>query len=322
MVALERFRARTSRQIAALIETGYLPSFPPINQLHEPASDGQPDENANDNCWAVAGVAAVNHLMSTGYNGDELHDYVYGQGYIGGGNLSDPKALAWLTMRGCHLDAGMWASDQNIEAVMAYVRRHLDLGHPVVATIPSQWGVQTRDTATGYHAVDIIGYSSTGYQIMNPWGGGEPWMAGSWLPDRIVNVAAVWRLGGATVAWKRNSDGTATDAHGHHAGTGIAARLFADGESAVDGLTSETYPPFMPGECFLALENGALYTWSAAEGVRTDRGGIVVDNLWQRIGQLEAMLALKEAVVRVPADPAVIARAAAFEQIKTALAVA
>jgi hypothetical protein len=182
---------------AALVGAGaVLPAFPTEDQLASPTFDGRPDENARANCWATATVAPVYFLTGQYHPPDELHDYVYGEGYLGGGYQWAPKTLEWVSAQGCHLDA---RDDANSGALMAYAREHVDAGHPVCITIPSNWS-QTAPNANGYHSVDLIGYDAPDgpqatWYAANPWGGFLQSGSRQWWQDRLCwqRAGAMWR---------------------------------------------------------------------------------------------------------------------------------
>ena len=113
---------------------------------------------------------------------------------------------------------------------------------------------------------------------------------------------------GMTVVWTKNADGTAIDSQGHHAGTGIADHIFADGKAGIVGLTSETY--YAPNECFLMLADDTFYTWDPINGVHTDRAGIVATRIYAKLAAAEA------AGVRTQTD---VTNAAAMKLLATAL---
>src|SRR6185312_4483443 len=60
-----------------------IPGATLLDQLNEATMDGLPDENANDNCVAASIAEALHILTGRTFDGDELKDAVYGQGYVG-----------------------------------------------------------------------------------------------------------------------------------------------------------------------------------------------------------------------------------------------
>jgi hypothetical protein len=122
--------------------TTVIPGARTLDQLNEATLDGHPDEDAQDNCVATSVAEGLNILLERGgaqsapaFVGDELHDAVYGQGYIGFQAAS--RYVSYCADRGVRL-AAVGGSQA---ALVATIHREVSAGHPVVVTMPSQWSV-------------------------------------------------------------------------------------------------------------------------------------------------------------------------------------
>lgn len=277
-----------------------LANFPIVNQLAAPVSapDGV-DENAVDNCFVAAPTAMLNWLTDASLDPDAVLDAVYpGDSYSGGGNSWDPPLLAFYRAHGCILDDARWADDSNVGDVLAYVRGELDQGRPVLCTWPSQWGIETRDTATGYHAVVCIGYDPGSYIYMNVWGGEYQTYPADWSASRLVNAGSMRRV--AAVSYTGLGSGFADYAAAHN----LTAPLVTPGEVA-------TGNPNIPGEAFACFAPDAAHPagvylyYTQANGVQDDRGPWLVLELWQHLH-----------AAQTPApDPTIAAKAAAYDRM-------
>ncbi|HZC07773.1 MAG TPA: hypothetical protein VE338_19200, partial [Ktedonobacterales bacterium] len=119
-----------------------IPGARTLDQLDQPTFDGHSDENASDNCVAVTVAEGLNMLLDGGalkYVGDELHDAVYGQGYIGFQAAS--RYVAYCAEQGVTLAA----FNGSQAALIATIHEQVAAGHPVVVTMPSQWSVAPSD---------------------------------------------------------------------------------------------------------------------------------------------------------------------------------
>src|SRR5258708_7760890 len=133
-----------------------LPNFPQINQLHEPTSDGMPDENASWNCVPASIADALIYLTGKPFTGDGLKDAVYGQGYQGA------QAAARYVDECATQGVRLAAVQGTPAALVARLHTEVAAGHPVLATIPSQWGTPRDQQKPGYrtHVVVFCGYGA------------------------------------------------------------------------------------------------------------------------------------------------------------------
>ncbi|HEY7984331.1 MAG TPA: hypothetical protein VID73_09190 [Ktedonobacterales bacterium] len=146
-----------------------LVAVPLRDQLDEKTTDGAPDENARANCVPASLAAALSALTGRDYEGDELKDAVYGQGYTG---ATDPaRYVAYAAAQGVR----MWEVDGSGAWMVAAIAVELARGHPVYGAIPSQWGNTTAADIAAHggptHAVMFCDASPGGATLtaMNPW---------------------------------------------------------------------------------------------------------------------------------------------------------
>ncbi|MGZ3676050.1 MAG: C39 family peptidase [Ktedonobacterales bacterium] len=194
--------------------TNTLPHFPLIDQRHESTVDGYPDENANWNCVPASLAAGLTYLTGKQFDGDQLKDAVYGQGYRGA--QAARTYVAYCARQGVTLapfDSG------DAAALVARIHTELQRGHPVVLTMPSQWGIPPADPlhpSGSTHVGIACGYGPGMLRVMNPWGGfwhdgtdaywrarlcyGEIWIL-SKTQGATSNMAvpAGWKDDGATI---------------------------------------------------------------------------------------------------------------------------
>ena len=162
-----------------------------LDQLSEPTLDGQPDEDARENCVAASIAEGLNILTAGGaekYVGDELHDSVYGQGYLG------PQA-AWKYVGYCNA-RGVWlhAVGGSQAALIATIHREVSAGHPVVVTMPSQWGTAPADPVHPVGSTHVglaVGIGSDAIRVMNPWHGFMQDASDGWWQARLCE-GEVW----------------------------------------------------------------------------------------------------------------------------------
>lgn len=312
MTKLANFPASCSPAVAKLVAAGALPAFPSVNQL-----DGS--SNADDNCFIVAPADCINWLTGSAYTGAEVLVDIYGDGYSGGGDSWAAPALAWYEAHGCHLDAAQWADDNNVGDVLSYVRNQIDAGHPCVTTWPSLWGIQTRDTAGGFHAVVCYGYEPDGsFDFANPWGGILQNYPGDWVASRVVNAGAMWRLQAV------NYTGLGAGFEAYATQHGLTAPLVTPGEV-------RTSDPRFPGESFAVFAPepsrpaGTFLYYTDAGGVVDNRGPWLVWELfsdWQAAKATIAKLQSAPPPAPAPAPVDTVAEAAksALKTLAAALA--
>lgn len=148
-------------------------NVPYINQLTEGTLDGQPNENSHWNCVVDSTCMGLEYETGKRYNGDAVKDLIYGQGYQGGQaairyvaycHQQGVKLYAYNS-QGATLDARQWSLVRQIHALV-------DAGHPVMATIPSQWGIAPADPEHPSGTTHVILFFKTGAGTLgarNPW---------------------------------------------------------------------------------------------------------------------------------------------------------
>lgn len=124
--------------------TYQIPGTRLVDQLHEPTSDGMPDENKTDNCVAAANACFASAATGQPHNGDELKDKAYRQGYVG--FMSEAKFVAVMAALGIKVTRAP-ASTQ--AGLLAIIHREVPRGHGVIITMPSQWNSAVIDPKTG-----------------------------------------------------------------------------------------------------------------------------------------------------------------------------
>lgn len=148
-------------------------NVPYINQLTEGTLDGQPNENSRWNCVVDSTCMALEYETGKSYNGDAVKDLIYGQGYQGGQaairyveycHQQGVKLYAYNS-QGANLAARQWSLVREIHTLV-------DAGHPVMATIPSQWGIPQADPEHPDGTTHVILFNETyagGLAARNPW---------------------------------------------------------------------------------------------------------------------------------------------------------
>jgi hypothetical protein len=140
----------------------------------------------------VASIAEGLNILTAGgaqkYVGDELHDAVYGQGYLG------PQA-AWKYVGYCNA-RGVWlhAVGGSQAALVATIHREVSAGHPVLVTMPSQWGTAPSDPVHPVGSTHVglaVGIGSDAIRVMNPWHGFMQDASDGWWQARLCE-GEVW----------------------------------------------------------------------------------------------------------------------------------
>lgn len=176
--------------------TNTLPRFPLVNQLQSPTLDHAPDENARENCVPSSICAALDYLTGKTYEPDAIKDAVYGQGYTGG--QSAAHYIAYAARQGVTLRSVRGSQSQ----LVTTIRSELQAGHPVLVTMPSQWGTAPADPVhpSGWTHVGVMcGYGPGVLRCMNPWGGFWQDQSESWWAARLC-YGEVWPLSGGAMS--------------------------------------------------------------------------------------------------------------------------
>ena len=170
-----------------------IPGARTLDQLTEPTLDGQPDNNTRDNCVPASIAEGLNILRDPSSNtptfvGDELKDAVYGAGYTGFQAAAD-----YVTYCGDH---GVWLAVERSSqmGLIALIHEQVSAGHPVVVTMPSQWGTAPIDPVhpSGYTHVGLaVGVGPDAIRVMNPWHGFMQDATDDWWAARLCE-GEVW----------------------------------------------------------------------------------------------------------------------------------
>ena len=199
-----------------------LPNFPLVNQLSEPTSDGQTDENAQNNCVVASIAAGLEYLLGRSFNGDQLKDAVYGQGYTG--PMAASHFVGYLqNSLGIHLYSVSGTQAELVSALHA----NIQAGRPVLVTMPSQWGTAPADPTNpsgSTHVGIACGEGPGVIRVMNPWGGFWQDQSDAWWQARLC-YGQVWpmeKMNVATVPSGWTDNGTLLKApNGITVGTGF-----------------------------------------------------------------------------------------------------
>ena len=164
---------------------------PIVDQRHEVGSDGRPPEDGNMDC-VPASLASMARGLKPELTGmitaDGLHDAAYGQGYVGMQNPADfvpllaPYGLLITPYRG------------PASALIARAVREIQAGHPVLLSIPSDWG---NTPPTSKYAHMVAGFKTTAagsLTAMNPWTASNQTQTLAWWTDRLARCAyqGIW----------------------------------------------------------------------------------------------------------------------------------
>jgi hypothetical protein len=159
-----QFRQEDKKTAMAEI-TFTLPHFPQINQLRD-KYQGRLDNNASWDCVPASLSDGLTWLTRHLYHEGELKAAVYGARYKGG-----QAASAYV---GYCEKQGVALAPYNAEPaqLVARIHRELESRRPVIATIPSEWGIPRVDqNPAGYttHVITFCGYGPGALRADNPW---------------------------------------------------------------------------------------------------------------------------------------------------------
>src|SRR5215472_4103597 len=115
-----------------------LPNFPEINQLRD-QYQGKLDNNASWDCVPASLSDGLTWLTRHPYHEGELKAAVYGAWYQGGQAAS--AYVGYCEKQG--VDLAPYNAEP--ERLVARIHQELEARHPVIATIPSEWGIPRLD---------------------------------------------------------------------------------------------------------------------------------------------------------------------------------
>lgn len=234
-----------------------IPGATLLDQLAPAAIDGLPPVDANDNCVPTSIAEGLHILTGRTFDGDELHDAVYGAGYLGPQSAS--HYVAYCASQGVTLAAHDGAQSD----LIATIHSEVSAGHPVVVTMPSQWGTAPADPVHpngSTHVGVAVGVGSGEIRVMNPWHSFFQDESDAWWQARLcygqvwpmVKAAGV-SMSGVPSGW--SDDGVtltgapAPDGKRYQCGHGIRAFV----------LANNWYPgdvPITPEEDVPSVEQG------------------------------------------------------------------
>jgi hypothetical protein len=140
------------------------PGFPQINQLTD-RYGGVLDINASWDCVPASLSDGLTFLTGNAYHEYELKSAVYGAGYQGG-----QAAVAYVSY--CARQGVLLAPfDGSPAQLVARVHAEIAAGHPVIATIPSLWGIPVSQQSGSWtsHVVCFAGQGPGALRADNPW---------------------------------------------------------------------------------------------------------------------------------------------------------
>lgn len=172
-----------------------LPNFPMKDQRTERTSDGHPPENGSWDCVPTSFAAAIQYFDGGYISGDELKDAEYGETYTGGTAL-----VAYVDQSGdrarsvYHITADP-ENSSDPAALVRFIHAGVQAGCPVIATIPSQWGIPRDQQPAGYttHVICFYSEGPGALTAMNPWGGFAHSGSDQYWADRLC-YNQVWRI--------------------------------------------------------------------------------------------------------------------------------
>ena len=167
-----------------------IPGATLLDQLDPTALDGLPPSNENENCVPTSIAEALHILTGKTYDGDELKDAVYGAGYVG--PQSAAHYVAYCASQGVTLAAHDGAQSDLIATIHAQV----SAGHPVVLTMPSQWGTAPANPVSpsgSTHVGVAVGVGPGEIRVMNPWHAFWQDQSDAWWQARLC-YGQVWPM--------------------------------------------------------------------------------------------------------------------------------
>lgn len=252
-----------------------IPGATLLDQLSDATMDGLPDENANDNCVPTSLAEGLHILTSRTYDGDELKDAVYGQGFVG--FQSAARYVAYCAAQGVSLAA----HNDTQAGLVAFIHAEVSAGHPVIVTMPSQWGTAPADPVhpSGTTHVGVAVGDGTGYiRVMNPWHAFWQDQPDSWWQARLCE-GQVWlmqkvaggNVSGVPAVSASDNGSVLTFPNGGTCGHGIRAHIMGENWPAeLWPVTAEESDPAGVHQDFRnggdANAAGRRLIWHAADG--------------------------------------------------------
>ena len=163
---------------------GLLPGFPTVNQL------ALRDVNAYADCVPASLTSGAAYLLHRMLDASLIKAAVYGAGYRGG--QSSDRYMGYFKS---HLGVNIGKQYGSQSQLIGDIERGIASGHPVAATIPSNWNA---NSGSGLHQVMFAGYDRGKGLLtaMNPWRGFFQTASAGWWAPRL-RLGSVYPLGRA-----------------------------------------------------------------------------------------------------------------------------
>lgn len=207
-------------------------AVPLKDQRTEKTTDGRSPEDGNMDCVATSLAAMCQALTGRFTSGDDLHDRVYGQGYVG---LQDPARFVGLLDS---LGVGMARVGGDPAALVARAAAEIAAGHPALLSIPSDWGDEPPHSQYAHMVAGCDLPDQSSLTAMNPWGGFYQTQSRAWWIERLAHCSysGIWVLvrketpvttNGIPAGW--HDDGaTLTAPNGHRVVRGFRLYVLAN----------------------------------------------------------------------------------------------
>jgi hypothetical protein len=158
------------------------------NQRTERGSDGQPPEDGNMDCVAESLAKMAQALTGKSIAGDDLHDAVYGQGYVG---MQDPAR--YVSYLASHYGLTLSAYTGTPAALLQHAVACIRARQPVLLSIPSDWNNNPPHSPYAHMvaACDVDSSAGTDWQqmtltAMNPWTATYQTQTLAWWQERLA----------------------------------------------------------------------------------------------------------------------------------------
>lgn len=136
------------------------PSWPDWGQNVDWTSDGQPDENAKNNCLPESLAECIKYITKVELSADLIKDIEYGEAYTG---FTDFNHSTDFLKRYCELDSYQWSYDTNNQTLWE-VWHALDKGFPIIGLF--QYGGVPSGT---HHCMPYVYLDEHTVTLSDPW---------------------------------------------------------------------------------------------------------------------------------------------------------
>jgi hypothetical protein len=258
-------------------------TFPIVNQLSSPTTDGRPDENAGDNCIPASLAAALQDQLGRSLSPDTLKDAVYGQGYRG--KQAIKNYVLYCEQQGASLVPQSGTPAGLVSAAHDAARRRV----PCLVTIPSNGRPPADRLQPGpTHVLCLFDDTPGSLVSMNPWRGRIESHADSWWADRLC-FGKLW-----TVTRKE----TATEMQGSmvdgfdQLGKGFQ-QYVTDHKTTGAVIVPETYDASVlpAGESFAVIDSGPVLHYKVGAGVDDTSAPALLARFYGQIKTLQKQVA-------------------------------